>query len=95
MANFNVMKVSILIILLILSANASGFEAAQMERKTLRKRINGSSVLRELGFHLSKMKRNINVKRRAMTDTETDTTGDRITPGGPGHMHHTSPPTMH
>lgn len=95
MANLNVVKVSVLIILLFLSAHASGFEAAQMGRKTLRKRINGSSVLRELVFNLSKMKQSINMKRRALTDAETDTTGDRITPGGPDHIHHTSPPTMH
>lgn len=87
MANFKVIKVSLLM-LLILSVHVSSLEALSYHgRKTMHKRINNSSLLRELGFDLSKMKPN---KRRAMTDTDAD--ADRVAPGGPDKMHHDSPP---
>jgi hypothetical protein len=90
MAFLNVMKVSVLIVL-ILSVHVSSWEAVNYPgRKTMQKRIKSSSVLRELGFILSKMKQS---KRRAMTATATDK--DRVAPGGPDHMNNTAPPAMH
>ncbi|KAG2687779.1 hypothetical protein I3843_09G067300 [Carya illinoinensis] len=93
MANFNVLKASILIVLLILSAHVRGLDALNYQgRKNLRKSINSGSLLRELGFDLSKI--NLNKKRALITDNGTSTEADRVTPGGPGHIHHTSPPSV-
>ncbi|GMY37591.1 CLAVATA3/ESR (CLE)-related protein 6 [Fagus crenata] len=92
MANFNVMKVSILIILLILCVHVSSLEALKYHgRKTMQKRINSSPLLRELGFHLSKMKL---YERTAMGDPETDSNPGRLPPGGPDHVHNTEPPAL-
>ncbi|KAK4589723.1 hypothetical protein RGQ29_020337 [Quercus rubra] len=81
MANSNVMKVSMLIILLILSVHVSSFEALKYhERKTMQKRISSRSLLRELVFDLSKMQLNSNPSR--------------LPPGGPDHQHNTEPPAL-
>ncbi|KAL4627092.1 hypothetical protein ACB092_05G142600 [Castanea dentata] len=80
MANSNVMKVSMLIILLILSVHVSSFEALKYhERKTMQKRISSRSLLRELGFYLSKI---------------DDSNPSRLPPGGPDHQHNTEPPAL-
>lgn len=87
---FNVMKVSVLILLIIVAVHGSSLDEEvnlYAGRKTMQKRVKSSTfLLRELGFiSLSKMRQS---KRRAMTDA------DRVAPGGPDHMHNTAPPAM-
>jgi hypothetical protein len=86
---FNVMKVSVLILLIIVAVHGSSLDEEvnlYAGRKTMQKRVKSTPLLRELGFiRLSKMKQS---KRRAMTDA------DRVAPGGPDHMHHNAPPAM-
>ena len=80
MANSNVMKVSMLIILLILSVHVSSFEALKYhERKTMQKRISSRSLLRELVFDLSKMQLNKRKPRSTMPKRQTF--------NGSGHAH--------
>ncbi|KAK7823119.1 hypothetical protein CFP56_035868 [Quercus suber] len=89
MANSNVMKVSMLIILLILSVHVRSFEALKYhERKTMQKRISSRSLLRELVFDLSKMQLN---KRTTIPD---DSNPSRLPPGGPDHQHNTETPAL-
>jgi len=89
MANSNVMKVSMLIILLILSVHVSSFEALKYhERKTMQKRISSRSLLRELVFDLSKMQLN---RRTIIPD---DSNPSRLPPGGPDHQHNAETPAL-
>ncbi|KAI6703658.1 hypothetical protein NL676_012794 [Syzygium grande] len=73
------------LILLIVSAHASGLEGItlSLDRKAITKRVDSPSLFRKLGF--------CNVtpsKRRALADTE------RAAPEGPDPQHHYIPPTF-
>lgn len=76
-----------LIILLIWSLHvATGLEAKGYGgRKNMQKRINSKTILRELGYDLSKMEKQHNKWRMTLAD-------DRIIPGGPDPEHHSCPP---
>ncbi|XP_030515708.2 uncharacterized protein LOC115729321 [Rhodamnia argentea] len=72
------------LILLVVSAHASGLQRITLSpgRKAAEERIDSQSLFRKLGFR--------NVKpseRRALMDPE------RTVPEGPDHQHHYAPPT--
>ncbi|XVF27532.1 hypothetical protein REPUB_Repub14bG0116000 [Reevesia pubescens] len=74
------MQASVLVILLILSANAIGIVEAKSYggRKTMQKRIDSQSIIHALtGYDLSAMKHD----RRVLTEAS------RISPGGPDPHH--------
>ncbi|KAJ0017697.1 hypothetical protein Pint_10454 [Pistacia integerrima] len=75
---------SLILILLILSVVVTNLEVVQgyQGRKVMQKRIDSRSILRELGYNLSKLKYN----RR-------DSTG-RISPGGPDPHHNFQPTAL-
>lgn len=78
-----------LIILLIWSLHvATGLEAKGYGgRKTMQKRTNSKTILRELGYDLSKVEKQHNKWRMTLAD-------DRIIPGGPDPEHHSCPPAL-
>lgn len=82
MAISSSIRFSLLLILLLLFANASSLRATRYGsvEAHVKKMIDSKRILRELGFDLSKMK---HYNRRAM-----DVDKDRVAPGGPDRQHH-------
>ncbi|XP_050370854.1 CLAVATA3/ESR (CLE)-related protein 5-like [Argentina anserina] len=82
-------RVSVLIMLLIWSFHgATGSEGEGYGgRKTMQKRINSKTILRELLGDLSKMEKQHYKTRRTLF-------GDRVSPGGPDPQHNSCPPAL-